>query len=383
MLAGIFWVSLLLGVYPYLLYPLAVRLVAALVRRPVRQDESYLPAVTIVTAAFNEARHIEATVQNKLAQDYPPDRLEVLVVSDGSEDGTDERVTKIAACDPRVRLIRQEPRQGKTSGLNLAVPQARGEIIVFADANSIYRPDALRCLVRNFADPKVGYVTGQMLYVSADGSLVGDGCSAYMRYENMLRRAETCIGSIVGVDGGVDAARKALYRPMRADQLPDFILPLNVVQQGYRVVYEPDAVLNEDTLSTQAAEYRMRVRVALRSFWALWDKRALLNPLRYGLFAWQLFSHKLLRYLSFIPLAVATASNWWLLDAAPLYQLAGAAQIAFAVLVVLALAGPKLLANNPLSRYCYYFFLLNWSSAVAFGRFLAGHKQVLWQPRVG
>jgi len=383
MLVATFWIALLLGVYPYLIYPLAVRVLAVLVRRPVRADDAYLPSVTVVTAAFNEAHHIEATVRNKLAQDYPGDRLEVLVVSDGSDDGTDELVTRIATEDARVRLIRQVPRQGKTSGLNLAVPQARGEIVVFADANSIYRPDALRRLIRNFGDARVGYVTGQMLYVNADGSLVGDGCSAYMRYENMLRRAETRIGSIVGVDGGVDAARKALYRPMRPDQLPDFILPLNVVQQGYRVVYEPDAVLNEDTLTTQAAEYRMRVRVALRSFWALWDKRALLNPLRFGLFSWQLFSHKLLRYLSFVPLAVAAVTNWWLFRESPVYQLAALAQVLFALLVVLALTGPRALANNALSRYCYYFFLLNWSSAVAFRRFLAGQKQVLWQPRVG
>src|SRR6185295_927187 len=123
----------------------------------------------------------------------------VLVVSDASEDGTDEVVTRLAREDGRVRLLRQEPRQGKTSGLNLAMSHANGEIIVFADANSMYRPDAIRMLVRNFADPAVGYVTGRMLYVNPDQSLVGDGCSAYMRYENRLRAIETRIGSIVGV----------------------------------------------------------------------------------------------------------------------------------------------------------------------------------------
>src|SRR6185295_8707456 len=131
----------------------------------------------------------------------------------------------------------------KTSGLNLAMSHANGEIIVFADANSMYRPDAIRMLVRNFADPAVGYVTGRMLYVNPDQSLVGDGCSAYMRYENRLRAIETRIGSIVGVDGGIDAVRKALYRPMSADQLPDFVLPLAVVEQGSRVVFEPEAHL--------------------------------------------------------------------------------------------------------------------------------------------
>ena len=138
-----------------------------------------------------------------------------------------------------VHLIRQEPRAGKTLALNLAVGRAKGEIIVFSDANSSYSPDALRCLVENFNDPEVGYVTGKMIYTNPDGSPVGDGCTAYMKYENFLRTLETRIGSMVGVDGGIDAVRKSLYRPMNPDQLPDFVLPLRVVEQGFRVVYEP------------------------------------------------------------------------------------------------------------------------------------------------
>ena len=378
----IFWISLLVGVYPYLLYPLFARALGALRRRRVAASAAYLPRVTVVTAAFNEVAHIEATVRNKLQQDYPAELLDIVVVSDESTDGTDEVVTRLAAENGRVRLIRQVPRAGKTSGLNLAVPATGAEIVVFADANSIYQRDAIRALVRNFADPAVGYVTGRMMYVNPDGSLVGDGCSAYMRYENQLRQAETGIGSIVGVDGGVDAVRKSLYRPMRADQLPDFVLPLGVVEQGYRVVYEPAAVLNEDALTTQGSEYRMRVRVALRAFWALLDKRALLNPLRFGLFSWQLWSHKVMRYLSFIPLAVAAILNWWLWREGVIYQVMALGQVAAYLLALLAFVSPGL-ANNPFSRYCYYFALLNWSSAVAFWRFLAGRKQVLWQPRSG
>ncbi len=127
-----------------------------------------------------------------------------------------------------------------------------------------------------------------MRYVDPQGSLVGDGCTAYMRYENALRALETLTGSIVGVDGGVDAVRRTLYQPMHPEQLPDLVLPLCVVEQGYRVVFAPDAILEEETLSTPSAEYHMRVRVALRAFWALRDKRGLLNPLRYPLFSWQL-----------------------------------------------------------------------------------------------
>ncbi len=383
MLEWIFWILLLLGVYPYVLYPIAVKLLGGVLQRRVAASDDYLPRVTVITAAFNEAAHIEATVRNKLQQDYPAGLLDVIVVSDESVDGTDEIVARIAAESPGVRLLRQVPRQGKTSGLNLAMPEARGDIVVFADANSIYRPDTIRQLVRNFADPKVGYVTGKMVYVNPDGSLVGDGCSAFMRYENALRAAETRVGSVIGVDGGVDAVRRTLYRPMRADQLPDFVLPLTVVEQGYRVVFEPDANLTEDTLTTEGSEYRMRVRVALRALWALWDKRGLLNPFRYGLFAWQLWSHKVFRYLSFLPLGAAMAINWALIDAGPVYVAAIAGQIVFAIFVAAALIGPRVIGQSSLGRYCFYFALLNWASAVAFTRFLRGQKQVLWQPRVG
>jgi cellulose synthase/poly-beta-1,6-N-acetylglucosamine synthase-like glycosyltransferase len=380
----VFFACILLGLYPYLFYPVCAWLLGAVLRRHVRVDPGApLPRVTVVTAAFNEAAHIEATVRNKLEQDYPRELLDVIVISDESVDGTDEIVARIAAEDPRVRLMRQVPRAGKTSGLNLAMPQVRGDIVLFSDANSIYDRSALRTLVRNFSDPRVGYVSGQMKYVNPDGSMVGDGCTAYMRYENFLRSVETRIGSIVGVDGGVDAVRRQLYQPMRADQLPDFVLPLNVVEQGYRVVFEPDAVLREDALNSQSSEYRMRVRVALRAFWALWDKRGLLNPFRTGWFAWQLFSHKVLRYLAFAPLALAAVLNWFLLGDGPVFVVAAAGQVAFVLLALAGMSGARAFAGLALPALCHYFLLLNWASAVAFLGFLRGEKKLLWQPRQG
>src|SRR5690606_10802385 len=166
MLEATFWVLLTLGVYPYAIYPILVRIAGAVRRVPIAADISFTPRVTVITAAYNEAAHIEASVVNKLEQDYPPELLEVIVVPEETTDGTDEIVQRIVNTHGRVRLLRQVPRQGKTSGLNLAVPLAEGEIIVFADANSIYRSDTVRHLVKNFADPSVGYVTGKMVYVN-------------------------------------------------------------------------------------------------------------------------------------------------------------------------------------------------------------------------
>ena len=372
-----------LGLYPYAGYPLVAWLLARLRNRSVAFDDSYLPAVTVVTAARNEAKCIEATVRNKLAADYPAERLDVVVISDESDDGTDDIVARIAAEHPgRVQLLRQAPRAGKTAALNLAVPQARGEIVVFADGNSLYHPQSLRRLVRNFADPAVGYVTGKMVYALHEGSAVGEGLSAYMRLENWLRAQETRIGSVVGVDGGIDAVRKRLYRGMTPDQLPDFVLPLDVVQQGSRVVFEGEALLQEESLATGEQEFRMRVRVALRALWALSDKRTLLNPARYGVFAFQLISHKLLRYLSFAPLAVAFVLGLWLARRGGLYPWLAAGQLAVVLLAWFGWQG-RGLVNSRLQKLSLYFVLVNVASALAARRYLRGEKVVLWQPRVG
>lgn len=367
--------------YIYAGYPVVVWMWHFLAHKHVKRRDGYRPFVTVLIAAHNEAAHIEKTIRNKLDQDYPGDQFEIVVVSDGSMDGTDDIVNRFS--DKRVNLIRQEPRAGKTAALNLALPHCRGEIVVFSDANSIYGREALRQLAANFADPSVGYVTGKMVYTTDLNSSVGEGCGAYMRYENFLRYYESGLGSVVGVDGGIDAVRKALYVPMRADQLPDFVLPLHVITSGHRVIYEPDAVLQEDALATETDEYRMRVRVTLRALWAIWDMRHLLNVRKYGVFAWQLWSHKLLRYACFAFLAGAYITNMLLLNAGIFYiglfimQNAG---------YLGALASLRTRNHQGIWRILHafkYFVLINLAAGHAFLKFIAGKKQVLWQPRKG
>jgi len=380
MIQAVFFLSIALVLYVYLGYPLAALVLSRLRPRPVRKQEIE-PSVSILIAAYNEESSIGATIENKLNLDYPEDKLEIIVISDGSTDNTDEIVRQYA--DQNVRLLRQEPRAGKTSALNLAINEVRGDIVVFSDANSLYAPQALRRLLSNFADPQVGYVTGKMVYANPDGSLVGDGCSSYMKYENALRAIETQLCSVVGVDGGIDAVRRELYRPMRADQLPDFVLPLSVVEQGYRVVYEPEALLWESVLKEPADEYRMRVRVSLRAFWALWDMRKLLGLQGNPLFAWQLWSHKVLRYLCFVFLTTMLISNTLLLQQGGFYSLLFLVQL---LGYAGALAMPLLEARGyqfSLLNFARYFLLLNLAAAHAFGKFALGKKQVLWTPRKG
>ncbi len=377
---AVFFMALFFAVYVYIGYPLSAWLISCLAPRPVRRG-AHEPGVTIVIAAYNEAQVIGQTIENKLTLDYPREKLEIIVISDGSTDRTDAIVEKYA--DDNVRLLRQEPRGGKTSALNMAVSRARGNVIVFSDANSLYAPDAVRRLVENFADPAVGYVTGKMIYANPDGTTVGDGCSAYMKYENALREVETRFGSIVGVDGGIDAMRKELYDPMSADQLPDFVMPLKVVEQGYRVVYEPRALLKEPALGKSTDEYRMRVRVSLRALWALYDMRQQLSFMRHPLFAWQLWSHKVLRYLCFFFIAGAYGANLVLLDEGWAYRaffmLQSGCYIAAAASPLLEKYGCRI----RLITFSKYFALLNVAAAHAFGKFLLGKKQVIWTPRKG
>nr|WP_198683474.1 glycosyltransferase family 2 protein [Peristeroidobacter agariperforans] len=376
----IFWCAFAWILYVYVGYPIALALISTIYRRPVRSAE-HTPRVTIVIAAFNEAAHIAQTIQNKLDLDYPRELLDIIVVSDGSTDGTDDLVKGFAS--QGVKLIRQEPRQGKTAGLNLALAQATGDIVAFSDANSMYDKAALRRIVANFADPEVGYVTGKMIYTDPDGSVVGDGCSAYMRYENTLRSLETKVGSVVGVDGGVDAVRRSLYQPMRADQLPDFVLPLRVIASGARVVYEPGALLKENTLNRATDEFRMRVRVALRSFWALWDSRKLLLPAPYALFAFQLWSHKVLRYLIFLPMLLVAVTSILLWSYGDIYKLAVIGQVLAYGTVILGVLVPNSQFLQRIGALPSYFVLVNMASGLAFWRFLKGEKQVLWKPRTG
>jgi len=282
-----------------------------------------------------------------------------------------------------VVVLRQEPRRGKTAALNLASARATGHLFVFADANSMYAPETLRMLVRNFNDPRVGYATGRLVYGGAGGSGVGFGCQAYMAYEDLLRRSETKLGSIVGVNGGVDAVRRDLFLQMRDDQLPDFVLPLHVVACGYRVIYEPDAILHEETLTTSRAEYQMRVRVALRAWWAMADMRELFNPWLYGVFALQLFSHKVLRYAAFAAAPAAYVAGVALWDAGGVYQ---ASCLAGSALLVMAAAGglaERAGYSSSLVSIPYYFVLINVAAGQALVKFAAGRKQAVWTPRLG
>jgi cellulose synthase/poly-beta-1,6-N-acetylglucosamine synthase-like glycosyltransferase len=287
--------SLFLLVYVFAGYPALLRLIVrARGPRPVQRAE-ITPDVSLVISAYNEGATIRAKLDNTLALDYPPSALEIIVVSDTSIDDTDAIVREYAG---RVRLARQPERRGKTAGLNSVLPTLAGEIVVFSDANAMYARNALRNLVRNFADPEVGCVTGEARYSGGRRTAADAGERAYWDYEIELKRLETALGSMVGGDGAIYAIRRSLWWPLPETAINDFQNPLQIVAAGYRAVYEPDAICYEETAGGVRTEYRRRVRIVSRSWRAVMLTPAALNPWRVGLFAWSLLSHKVLRWLS-------------------------------------------------------------------------------------
>ncbi len=376
----IFYSSIFIILYIYFGYPIIIYLLT-LLRNKEYTKYKYEPKISILISAYNEEADIENTIKNKLDLDYPKSKLEIIVVSDGSNDNTDDIIKRYV--DSKVKYIRQEPRQGKTAALNLAFENANGEILVFSDANSIYDTNALKNLIRNFVNPDVGYVTGKMIYVNENGNLIGDGCSAYMKYENLLRFNETKIGSIVGVDGGIDALRRDLYIKMNADQQPDFLLPLSVISKGFRVVYEPNAILKEKVLSNASDEYYMRVRVSLRALWILKDMAYLFNIFKYKLFSIQLISHKLLRYFTFFFMIMMFVSNFVLISNGIFYELFFLFQILFYLIVALVHFLNKKYTIWKIIYFPYYFLLINLAAAHATLKFIIGKKQIIWNPRKG
>lgn len=374
----LFWFAVLTLFYIYFGYPFLLYLLSLFRRSRVRTDETYQPTVSLIIAAYNEEAVIGEKIETSLKLDYPKDKLEIIVFSDASTDRSDEIVKSYA--DRGVKLLRIEGHKGKTFCQNEAVKIAKGEIIVFSDANSMYEPDAIRKLVRNFADRRVGCVSGELRYSGGRESVEGE--RGYWRYEQLLKRQESKLSSLIGANGALYAVRKKLYAPLQADAISDFVEPLKVVQKGYRVLYEPKAVAWEATAEGPEKEFRRRVRIVTRSVHSLLGDRSLLgllNPLRYGIFSIQLWSHKVLRWLSGVFLLLALALNIPLLGHG-MVTMAG--QVAFYLLAFWGLlyeVGLKRRAPK-LPHITYYFCFSCYAMLKGVFEGLRGRALATWEP---
>lgn len=377
MIEVLFWIAVGTIAYVYAGYPLLLALVTLVRGRRAVRVGNACPGVTLIVSAYNEEAVIAEKIENCLALDYPPERLQVLVISDCSDDRTDAIVQGYAARG--VTLLRMQERGGKTLGLNAGVAAARGEAVVFSDANAMFDAGALRAIVANFADATVGAVTGESRYRSGAAERAAESEGLYWRYELALKRLESAVGSLVGGDGAIYAIRKSLYRPMKAADLSDFVNPLQIVAQGYRNVYEPRAVSFEHAGDSFAKEYRRKVRIVNRAWRALMSMPHLMNPLRHGWFAAQVISHKLLRWLVPLFMIVAFAANVALaLMGGWFYRTLLAAQLLF---YALALAGRLLARRGEPPRIVaipWYFVMVNVASLRGIWDAFAGKTYTTW-----
>jgi len=288
--------------YAYLLYPLLLWIVARPRRPPPSAEPVEWPSVTIIIPAYNEAGAIAATLDAVLALDYPADRRHVVVVSDASTDGTDDIVRGYA--HRGVELVRLPVRSGKTVAENAARHHLRSPFVVNTDASVRLDPRSLKPLVAAFQDPLVGVASGRDVSVARHGADANPGESGYVSYEMWVRDLETRAGGIVGASGCYYASRAELHREIVPAALSrDFAAPLIARENGYRAVSVRDALCYVPRVAWLRAEYRRKVRTMARGLETLFAKRHLMNPRRYGRFAWMLVSHKLARWL--VPLAVA------------------------------------------------------------------------------
>ncbi len=377
-----FWLLIALIFLIYLGYPLSLYLMTC-VRGVRRVDKKEIfPTVSFLISVYNEEKVIREKIENSLNLNYPRELLEIIIVSDASSDKTDSIVQEYSK--EGVKLIRQDYRKGKSSALNIAVPQSKGDIIVFSDANSIYESDAINNLVKNFNDESVGYVVGNSTYKTDRTLQTGDNEGVYWSFEQKIKSLETNVWSMVGADGAFYGIRRELFEPLKETDINDFINPLQIVLKGFRGVFEADSVCYEDSASDIKKEYKRKVRIVNRSLFGLLNNARVMDPLKVGIFSYQVIFHKLLRWM--IPLFLALI----VLSCILLSFYSISYQFLFMLMSCLSLlsfiCNRCMSSENKVIRYfqlLYYFIIVNIASSVGIYDCLRGKVQTKWDtPRV-
>ncbi len=372
---ALFWSSGFYIFYAYAGYPLLLKILSCFFGSPVRK-EHFTPSVSLIISAYNEENVIADKLDNSLALDYPSKHLEIIVLSDGSSDRTEEIAGNYSPSG--VKTLRVEGRLGKTSCLNRAVPVAKGEIIIFSDANSVYEKNAIREIVANFADNTVGCVTGYTRYISSADNNIDESVSHYTQVERITKSLESKIGSCVGADGAIFAIRKELYQPLKATDINDFVIPLMVVRKGYRTVLEENAWCSEETAKDFKGEFSRQVRITNRTLRAIFNNKDLLNIFVYKLFSYELFSHKLAKFLVPLFLTVVFLANLILAKGKWLYKCFIAMQAIFYIIAAFrggSTPGPF----ESLRSACRTFVIVNAAILKGWITYIRGEDFTTWK----
>lgn len=370
----VYWVSAMIVVYAYIGFPAILAIRGALFSKRVDAEEAY-PSVSVIVAAYNEEDVIQNKIRNALSLDYPPECIEIIVASDGSDDRTNELVSEFD--DPRIRLLAL-PRMGKNLALNTAVAETKGEILVFTDADSMLRADAIKKLVFNFSDPSVGGVGGDYRYVGDDAE--GAGERTYWDVDRMWKLFQSRGGSMTSATGQIYALRKSLFTTVPSGVTDDFFCSVQAPASKLRLIYEPLAIAYGPTADSMASEYARKVRVMTRGLNSVSKMRRLLNPIHYGFYSLQLFSHKILRRLIGLPLVLIFFANVLLVNEGLFYVLTLAMQTLFYVLAILGLTQRGSLGRfSKLINLPAYYVMVNYAGLAAGVNVLRGTGYDVWK----
>ncbi len=371
---ALFWGSVIGVVYTYFGYP-AVLYLISLFRKPkeVHCDKVSHPKVTLIITAHNEGKRIERKIQNTLEINYTRDKLEVLVASDASTDATDEIVSQYIS--KGIGLVRTPQRRGKEFAQKCAIEKATGEIIVFSDVATMIEQDGISKIVSNFADPTIGCVSSEDRFIDEKGNVSGEG--AYVRYEMWLRSLETRVNSVVGLSGSFFAARAEVCRDWPTNIPSDFNTLLNSIRLRLRGVSDPGSIGIYTNIKDEDKEFDRKVRTITRGISAFMDNVELMNPFRFGFFSWQLFSHKLMRWLAPWFLILAIFGHLGLAIRCRFYR---ALLIPHAGFYALAALSSLLPSSRAFVRIPFYFIQVNRAIAMAWIKFMKGERFVTWTP---
>jgi cellulose synthase/poly-beta-1,6-N-acetylglucosamine synthase-like glycosyltransferase len=376
----LFWLSLGFLLYAYAGLGLLTWVMSKLAPHPVRKAP-ITPHLSVIVAAYNEEKSIRRRLQNLLQSDYPEDRLQIIVASDGSSDATMDIAKEYTS---RGVTVLNLPRQGKIFAIHQAVSHATGEILIFTDANTRFHLSALRRLAANFFDVKVGGVCGNQIYTKGEqADATSDGESLYWSYDKWLKSVESLTGSIVSADGAIYAIRTSLYEfPGSTAVTDDFALSTAVLEKGYRLVYEPEAIAYEYTAEAAELEFGRKVRIMNRGLRGVWMRRRLLNPMVFGYYSVILFSHKLLRRLLAFFLIGLFISNLIVASHGSFYLACAAGQVTFYLLAWMGYLARKFkLGKIKFLNIPFYYCLANGAAMMAVINILGGQRIERWQPK--
>lgn len=371
----VLWIAIAAIFYIYAGYPLTIIILAGLMATPVKKA-NITPTVSIIIAAHNEEKHIRKKIENTLSLDYPREKLEIIISSDASTDMTNEIVKQYS--DYGIRLVGLEKRSGKTKAQNRALELAKGDILFFSDATTIYPSNAVKKLVRNFFDPQVGCVTGQVTFPDLARNLTGKGLKARLNYEIYFRNKLSDIYSMLGATGCIYATRRELCEPLRADLVSDLAAPLKVLEKGRRTVYECEALALVDRPTLAKSEFARRSRMVLRGFRTLFYMKHLSNPFRYGFFVSSMYIHRLIRWLAPTLLLLILFSNMFLLRH-EFYQVTLLLQLGFYITALLGFIFEMQGYGIKVFSIPFYFCLTNAAAFSGLVRYLLGEKGQVWE----